>query len=76
MNEGYIEGSHLIPIDTLEEDLSIIPADIPLVVYCRSGGRSARAASILVSNGFKEDYDLGGISDWISAGFPVVTGEG
>lgn len=37
----------------------------PVLVYCKSGGRSNRAATYLVENGFTEVYDLGGgITDW------------
>lgn len=37
----------------------------PVLVYCKSGGRSNRAATYLVQNGFTEVYDLkGGITDW------------
>ncbi|NEN25685.1 rhodanese-like domain-containing protein [Cryomorpha ignava] len=39
--------------------------DKPVLVYCRSGGRSNRAATYLVEKGFTEVYDLsGGITDW------------
>lgn len=39
--------------------------DKPVLVYCKSGGRSNRAATYLVENGFTEVYDLGGgITDW------------
>ena len=33
----------------------------PIVAYCRSGGRSAMAVSILKQNGLKEAYDGGGL---------------
>jgi predicted sulfurtransferase len=37
----------------------------PVMVYCKSGGRSARAASILKDKGFENVYDLdGGIIGW------------
>jgi rhodanese-related sulfurtransferase len=37
----------------------------PLYIYCRSGGRSGKAAAKLKEQGFKEVYDLqGGILDW------------
>ncbi len=37
------------------------------VVYCRSGGRSAKAAKIMTEAGFKDVYNMkGGYSDWPS----------
>ena len=37
----------------------------PVLIYCRSGARSNKAAKYLAKNGFKEVYDLkGGIIDW------------
>ena len=39
--------------------------DKPVLVYCKSGGRSNRAATYLNDNGFTEVYDLsGGITNW------------
>lgn len=43
-----------------------------ILVYCKSGGRSAQAADILVQNGFKNVYNLeGGITAWKSNGNPL-----
>jgi rhodanese-related sulfurtransferase len=45
----------------------------PVFVYCAVGGRSASAANMLSSMGFKEIYDLqGGINGWIQAKKPIV----
>ena len=42
-----------------------------LFVYCRSGGRSAIAARILVAEGFRAT-NAGSLSDWSAAAWPVV----
>ena len=43
--------------------------DKPVYLYCKKGGRSARAAKILQELGFKEVYDLqGGITAWEAEG--------
>ena len=48
--------------------------DQPVYVYCKAGGRSARAAKQLVEMGFKDVYNLsGGITAWKSAGNKIVT---
>lgn len=45
----------------------------PVLVYCRKGGRSNKAATYLAENGFGEVYDLqGGITSWIAEGGKVT----
>mgnify|MGYP001053220634 CR=1 FL=1 len=70
-NSGHIAGAINIPVDQVANRLSEIPADIPVVLYCRSGNRSAQAANILNQSNYNEVYDLGGIIQWQSAGYPV-----
>jgi rhodanese-related sulfurtransferase len=69
---GYIPGAVNISVETLASRLDEIPSDTPVVVYCRSGNRSATAARILVDAGFGPVYDLGGIQTWIAQGLPVI----
>lgn len=68
---GHIAGSINIPVEVIATRLAEIPTDMPVVVYCQSGNRSGRAASILMSNDYSQVYDLGGIARWRSAGYPV-----
>ena len=60
---GHIEGAVLIPISELGGRLREIPRDHPVVVYCASGGRSARAAALLGASGYRV-RDLGPMSRW------------
>ena len=68
---GHIDGAVNIPVDTLAGRLSEVPEGQPIVVYCRSGNRSATAARILADSGYSGIYDLGGLQGWIAQGFPV-----
>lgn len=70
-NSGYIPGAVNIPLQSLQQRMSEIPQDQPVVLYCRSGNRSATAAQMLARAGYEEVYDLGGIIDWQSQGLPV-----
>ena len=70
--DGFIEGSVNIPLQELESRLSEIPNDMPVVVYCRSGNRSAQAADILISKGYSDVYDLGGILQWEQYGYRIT----
>ena len=69
---GHLEPAVLIPVDDLEARFGELSKDRPVIVYCRSGSRSARAAVILVSKGFSQVYDMtGGINAWTGKGYPV-----
>nr|WP_240961605.1 rhodanese-like domain-containing protein [Nonlabens sp. Ci31] len=65
---GHIKGA--LNIDFLKsnqflEDVHKLDKEIPIYLYCRSGGRSNKAARQLISLGFKEIYDLqGGYLGW------------
>ncbi len=70
-NSEHIAGAVNIPVESLASRLSEVPKDQPIVVYCRSGNRSATAASILADAGYSSIYDLGGIITWVAQGLPV-----
>ncbi len=57
-SEGHIEGAINVPVDVLESRLGELGKSEQVVVYCRSGARSARAAKIVAESG-KKVYDLG-----------------
>lgn len=46
--------------------------DMPVAVFCASGGRSQMAAEMLLKLGYKEVYNLGGFGDWCAAGGKVA----
>ena len=71
-NEGHIEGAVNIPVEALASRISEVPTNQPIVVYCRSGNRSAQAGDILTEAGYTDVYDMGGIISWTSAGYPIV----
>jgi rhodanese-related sulfurtransferase len=65
--EGRIPGAILLPYDAITEKTA--RASIPskssvVVVYCRSGRRSAIAVERLRSLGYATVWDLGGINRW------------
>ena len=74
---GHINGSTLlavqdIPKQELGEKLKEIPKERKILVYCRSGSRSAKASRILAENGFTLVYNMqGGITEWMKAGYEV-----
>lgn len=71
--EGHIPGARHIMLGYLAQRSSEIPTGAQVVVQCRSGGRSAIAASILQAQGIPLVANMvGGIQDWIAAGRPVT----
>lgn len=64
--EGYIENSVLIPLDTIRDRAKTIlnNKNDKILVYCRSGRRSAMACEILDELGYTDVYDFGGIINW------------
>lgn len=62
---GHLDGAVNIPVDQIASRAKEIGAkDRPVVVYCRSGARSAAAASALQQLGFTKIEDLGAMSNW------------
>lgn len=70
-SSGHIANSINIPVEQLQSRIAEVPQGMPVVVYCRSGNRSADAARILDAGGFAEVYDLGGTIGWTSSGYPL-----
>ena len=68
---GHIPGAINIDVQTLQQRLKDIPSDKAVVLYCRSGNRSATAAGILQRAGYTDVFDMGGIGAWTRAGLPI-----
>ena len=65
-NTGHIEGALLIPDNQITEKAedTLTEKSATILVYCRSGRRSALAAKDLSELGYSNVYDFGGITDW------------
>ena len=60
-----IDGAVLIPLGELENRTNELPRDKRILVHCKSGGRSARAVSLLREEGFENVWNIsGGIIAW------------
>ena len=64
--EGHISGAINIPVDVIESKIADIASDKSdiIILYCRSGNRSATAGKILESLGYEVILDAGGIIDY------------
>ncbi len=73
--EGHVPGATLIPLATVPDRLAEVPTGGPVLVICKSGGRSRNAAEFLRTQGIDAINVAGGTMDWIHAGHPVETGD-
>jgi GrxC family glutaredoxin len=74
--EGHVLNALHIPLGVLQNRLDELQdfKTRTLVMVCRSGARSAQAASILAKQGFEDVYNLsGGMMAWQGASLPVTT---
>ena len=65
-DSGHIPGAILIPNESIGTEK---PAELPdldqiILVYCRSGNRSAQASQKLADIGYTNVFDFGGIMTW------------
>ena len=74
---GTAEGAIHAPLSWLAEGMpewqnfrDKLPKDKTIALFCKSGGRSGRAAEFLAQDGFKT-VNIGGFSAWKGAGLPV-----
>ena len=60
--EIHVKESLLIPLDTLEQNLSKLEShkDKPIYIHCHSGVRSLRASHFLIEKGFSQIYNIKG----------------
>lgn len=62
---GHIEGAVNIPVGAVEARLNEFgDKQGSIVLYCRSGARSAKAKALLESKGFTRVVNLGAMSSW------------
>ncbi|GHE94361.1 hypothetical protein GCM10014715_58320 [Streptomyces spiralis] len=76
---GHAPGAVHLPLTALAAGAGLPAAAQsrqPVVVICRSGNRSQRAAELLLARGVEAVDVIGGMQDWAGAGLPVVDAHG
>lgn len=63
---GHIANAVLVPNESIGDTApaALPDKDATLLLYCRSGHRSAQAAAKLAALGYTHVYDFGGINSW------------
>src|SRR5438067_12494403 len=70
---GHVPGARLIPLGELEQRVSEVPHDRPVLAICHSGQRSLAAAGYLTHVGYTYIQNVGGGSgERIEAGYLVT----
>jgi len=73
---GHIEGSRLIELAELPGQAQTIDPAIPVILYCRSGGRSGMVTDALSAAGYDAHNMTGGMLEWHAAGLPMEPADG
>jgi rhodanese-related sulfurtransferase len=69
---GHVPGAQLIPLGELEQRVTEVPRDRPVLAICHSGQRSLAAAGYLQQLGYTSVSNVdGGTAAWIERGYPV-----
>ena len=74
-DDGHLVGAVLIDVnesDFVGKALAVLDKQRPVAVYCRSGRRSARAASLLANQGYNVTNLDGGVLAWQDMGKSLV----
>ena len=74
-SQGHIKDATLIDYysDNFTQKLDFVRKDVPIFVYCRSGGRSSSAAKKMEKMGFTKVFNLiGGIASWNKNNYEIV----
>jgi rhodanese-related sulfurtransferase len=69
---GHIPTAINIPVDVIATKPPTEQKDALIIVYCRSGNRSATARKILMDLGYTNVVDFGAVSNWTDA---LITGK-
>jgi rhodanese-related sulfurtransferase len=74
-DDGHLEGAVLAPIQTIDEHLGAMPADLdtPILIYCAAGTRGFWGLAYVTSLGYTNVKNMrGGYRAWVELGYPTT----
>ncbi|MFL2578434.1 MAG: thioredoxin domain-containing protein [Parvicellaceae bacterium] len=77
VSKGFLKNASFINFydENFLQKASWVKKNQPIYVYCHAGGRSSKAAEMLIDLGFREVFNLvGGYSKWVEDGYLVEKG--
>lgn len=66
--DGHVPQAKHIPLNSVPDNISVLPKDKKVWIICASGGRSMTAANYLEQQGFDCVSVAGGTNAWIGSG--------
>ncbi|MDF2153831.1 rhodanese-like domain-containing protein [Vibrio sp. CAU 1672] len=60
---GHLEHARNYPLSEFVSHVALIDKSQPIVVYCRSGNRSGKAFDYLISQGYTQVHNAGGLEE-------------
>ena len=73
--EVHVPGARLMPLGEVPDHVDELRCLGPLVLICRSGGRSAQACGFLAAAGLEVTNVAGGTMAWVESGRPTRAGD-
>jgi rhodanese-related sulfurtransferase len=73
--DGHVPGARHIALGTVTDRVGEFPSGVPVYVVCHAGGRSARAAAWLRTQGIDAVNVAGGTAAWLASGRAAVVGD-
>ncbi|MCC6225287.1 MAG: rhodanese-like domain-containing protein [Microthrixaceae bacterium] len=72
--EAHVPGARLLPLSELDRRIGDLSSDEVLLLICKSGARSMRAAEVLAGHGIDVTNVAGGTMAWMASGRDIATG--
>jgi hydroxyacylglutathione hydrolase len=72
-DQGHVPTAVNLPLDDLGKGIEELDPHRAVAVMCKSGYRSAAAASLLAAAGFQVTNVVGGLDAWVSNGYAIDT---
>lgn len=73
---GHAPSAHYVTLSEVPDRLGEIPSGLNIVVVCRAGGRSLKAAEFLATQGYTAANLTGGMQAWATSDLEVIDNDG